>query len=46
MSKLLIRRQNLAHHDSKAVNLETIVIGGKTLKKGSSIHQAEGVKTP
>ena len=33
MSKLSIRRLNLPHHDSKAVNLETIVMGGKTLKK-------------
>ena len=33
MSKLSIRRPNLPHHDSKMVNLETIVMGGKTLKK-------------
>ena len=28
-----IRRLNLQYHDSKAVNLETIVKGGNTLKK-------------
>ena len=32
MSKLPIRRLDLPHHDSKAVNLET-VLGGRTLKK-------------
>ena len=43
MSKLSIRRLNLPLHDSNAVNLETIVMGCKTLKKlwiswGSTIH--------
>ena len=43
MSKLSIRRLNSPSDDSNAVNLETIVLGDKTLKKlwiswGSTIH--------
>ena len=43
MSKLSIRRLNSPSDDSNAVNLETIVLGDKTLKKiwilwGSKIH--------
>ena len=33
MSKLSIRRLNSPSDDSNAVNLETIVLGDKTLKK-------------
>lgn len=44
MLKLSIHRLHLPLHDSNAVNLETIDLGGKTLKKlwiswGSTIHQ-------
>ena len=43
MSKLSIRRLNSPSDDSNAANLETIVLGDKTLKKlwiswGSTIH--------
>ena len=44
ISKLSIRRLNLPYHESKAINLETIVTDGKTVKKlwvsrGSTIYE-------
>ena len=44
ISKLSIRRLNLPYHESKAVNLETIVTDGKSVKKvwvswGSTIYE-------